>query len=169
MYHYSSNLGKCAIVHISIEKDIEISDARIREICSYLRGTTWAAPVDLQSFLKAIKANAVAYSKPVVYLNSKDSAFIMQQQIVQGFYCDEMPSHARSSYLPYELTTAKTPLEVVSVAAQNAQSFGLVHVLPHLKELINKATNSEDYNSVIVFINCFDSIPEFVDVNISLC
>jgi hypothetical protein len=169
MYEYSSNLGKCALVHITIDEESQISDLKAREICSYLRGTTWAAPALLQPFLKSIKANSVAYSKPVVYLNTTDSAFVMQKQIVEGFYSDEMQEHARKSYLPYELSTAKTPLEVVSLAAQNAQSFGLVHVLPHLKEIINKSITTEDYNSVIVFINCFDNIPEFIDVNISLC
>lgn len=166
MFQYSSGLGKCAIVHLQIDENI--SELKSREVCSYLRGTTWAAPVNAQWLLNKIKAHEVAYAKPVVYLNSADAPVLFQKQLNEDIHIDKMPEAARKSYLPHEVTICKTPLEVISAATPNAQSFGLVHVLPHMKKLLNQPLGEDGYNSVVVFINCFEKMPEFIDLSICI-
>ncbi len=166
MFTYSSELGNCAIVHLTIPETVEPEKARL--LCSYLRGTTWAAPPSAAPLLDSLKAFEVAYSKPVVYLNDRNATGLFQKQMTQGLYEDKVSDKHRQGYLKHEVTVCKTPLEVISAAVPNANDYGLVHVLAPIKSLVDKAMGAGNYKSIVVFINCFDTMPEFVDVSYQL-
>lgn len=100
----------------------------------------------------------------MIYLEGSKATVILQKQMSAGMYADQMPEAFRKSYLPHENCVCKTPLEVISGAIPNAQSFGLVHVLPAIKDMAKDL----DYQSVVVFVNCFEEMPAFVDFNIQL-
>lgn len=167
MFEYSHPLGNCAIVHLCIDEDI--SQEKSREICSYIRGTTYVCPPEFDRLINDLKINEVSYAQRVCYMQSAQATMKAQTNLMQGLYVDAMEPIARKSYLPWATNFAQTPLEVMSIASANATTFGLVHVLPSLKELISKSLKDKQYSSVVVFINCFDTIPTFVDVSVQIC
>lgn len=165
-YEYPSTL-ECILLHLTVDcNKLSASDALLlKRACT---GIPWVCKPKDYALLKDTVCVSASFSKPILYCPSIEDMTLLYTQTSTGMYKDEMPSDIRKVCLPYEMSIAKTPLEVMYQAWAHIERYKLYMLARVMKSYLGYVEEDSPSKGLVLFINCFDKQYDFVDKMIGL-